>query len=584
MGTTTSEAILNSLYNITYIVGIFLGLEIILIASLSKSKKKITTIFSMVVFGQILWFFTNYFTDNCHTDADAYFWAKLNPIGPMLSLMFFLWFAYLFPGKDRIETQWWKRILVFLLPGILIVFTPTRLHLTSAKCDFWITTGYGPLYPAFMLFSVVYLLIWIPAVLLRKRKEAVDPMVKKQATYMLWGIMSYAVGLLIFSVVIPYATGVDWSTAISPLMPFLFIFAALYSIVQHRLFSGKVVTAEIFSGSVSILTFLNLYFSGSDREAILNSVIFIATACFSIMLVRSVVREVEAKERIAELAENLKKANAEITDFNEHLEDKIKTQTQAIESSYRLEKEAREELERLSASRTSFITTTAARLSEPLATIRTTLERTLRLPADARCDGEMLSGFKGTKDAALTLTSLVNKFLDISQLEVGKGIVNLSPVLLPEIAGELSNEMRENIKKKNVSFSFDLDEKARMTPVLADREKIKKALAGLFENAVRYAPEGSAITIKGSVFPHPIERTNVYTFSITDQGPGMDPEDIKKFFAGSGIQKESGLGISLAREVLRAHGGRIWAASLPGKGLTVSIELRTAQETAGTKA
>lgn len=583
--TSILEEVSTRLYEITYIIGIFLGLEIILISSFAKGREKLTTIFSLVVLGQILWFTTNFFTDTCRTDAQAFFWARFNPVGPIISVTCFLWFAYIFPEGGRIQAKWWKKVLIFLPSAILLILTQTPIHVISTVCDYWITTEFGPLYPVFIVFSFAYLFYWIPKVFLDKRRRADDPLMKKQISYILWGLVSYGGGLILFSVALPYTTGWEWPTLISPIMPFFFMFATLYSIVRHNLFSGKVVTAEIFSGSITIITFLNLYLSGSTREMILNGVIFVVTVWFSIMLVKSVVREVEAKEKIKELADDLARTNDELTDFNEHLEDKIRAQAHAIEESYKIEKEAREELERLDTARTHFIGATEARLREPLSLIQKILRNILALPAQATVSEEHTRDLRRTKEAANTLSSLVNKFLDISQLEVGKGILSIQPLSLPEVVRELLEEIRPEAGRRMVSFSLSLTDEAKETKVLADKEKMKKAIGCIVENALSFSPERSTVLISGAVFPHPIERTNLYQLSVSDSGPGMKQEDIRAVF-GQGekykqgeARERKGLGISLAKEILQAHNGRIWAKSLgPNKGTTVTMELQVAKE------
>jgi two-component system sensor histidine kinase GlrK len=111
------------------------------------------------------------------------------------------------------------------------------------------------------------------------------------------------------------------------------------------------------------------------------------------------------------------------------------------------------------------------------------------------------------------------------------------------------------------------------SPSLVDEEKIRVVIDNLVSNAIKFSPEGE--TVRVVVMP---EESGV-TVEVTDQGPGVAPEDRDKvfdwFFQGarpsSGRVKGSGLGLAIARELVMAHGGTIEVGEGPGGRFRVVV-------------
>jgi signal transduction histidine kinase len=137
---------------------------------------------------------------------------------------------------------------------------------------------------------------------------------------------------------------------------------------------------------------------------------------------------------------------------------------------------------------------------------------------------------------------------------------------LAEVAAEVSDELDALAALRGLVIV------RRLTPglcVAGDREALKRALANLLDNAVRLAPGGSRIEIVGS-------RSNGWVeLSVTDEGPGIDPEDrahvFDRFWQGDRSRPGSGLGLALVRQVAESHGGRASVRPAPGGGSTFEI-------------
>jgi len=108
---------------------------------------------------------------------------------------------------------------------------------------------------------------------------------------------------------------------------------------------------------------------------------------------------------------------------------------------------------------------------------------------------------------------------------------------------------------------------------LCDTKRFAQVLQNLLENAVKYSPDGGEIVVRLE------ENQTEIIISITDCGVGIAPQDLPRLFeryyrAGDGEQASGlGLGLYIARMIVEAHGGRIWAESTLGQGSTFTIAL-----------
>ncbi len=164
----------------------------------------------------------------------------------------------------------------------------------------------------------------------------------------------------------------------------------------------------------------------------------------------------------------------------------------------------------------------------------------------------------------------LSDFLEFSRFEA-KGY---QPVLRPfNITAEVYKNIeavRAETDTKGVHLSFDFPEK--MAPELdADERMINRVIRNLLVNAIKYTDAGGSITVRLA------EQSHEVLFEITDTGIGIDaahlPHIFDAFYRVSKSSGDSGLGLYIAKTIVEAHEGRIWAASTPGKGSTFSFTL-----------
>jgi signal transduction histidine kinase len=126
-------------------------------------------------------------------------------------------------------------------------------------------------------------------------------------------------------------------------------------------------------------------------------------------------------------------------------------------------------------------------------------------------------------------------------------------------------------KDKHITLLVDVP--PDLPGITADLASMGHVFANLLSNAIRYSPSGSAITVRAEA-----ELSGI-RFSVTDNGEGIAPEHLKhlfdQFYRVPGQDEKSGigLGLSIVREIVRAHGGTVGVESTRGKGSTFHFTL-----------
>ena len=222
------------------------------------------------------------------------------------------------------------------------------------------------------------------------------------------------------------------------------------------------------------------------------------------------------------------------------------------------------ELDRM---KSEFISTAAHELRTPLTSVKGFSEILLqRKDIDPRQQAEFLSI---VYEKTVMLEKIINDMLSISRVDSGQ-IVCLQKEwhdLVPALE-KLGSQYRNECKTH--SFQMDLPEQ----PVegLVDLVKFTQVMENLLTNAVKFSPRKSLIRVTCKVI------ANQARISVEDRGYGMTPDQAERVFDkfyrvdSSNTAKEGlGLGMSIAKNIVEAHGGKIWVESKPGKGTTVSF-------------
>ena len=226
-------------------------------------------------------------------------------------------------------------------------------------------------------------------------------------------------------------------------------------------------------------------------------------------------------------------------------------------------KRANERLVELDRLKTDFVGIVSHDFRTPLSTIMLAAKSLLRKEVSADRLKEYLSIIV---DQAGRLSLLAEDTLSIAKIESGQlnyqfKIVNVETIIQEAVS----------MVKISARHSFDSSIDVSCSYVRGDQNKLRQVLQNLISNAVKYSPAGGEIRVR--VASHELQPDEVL-FSVSDQGLGVAPEYQGKLFqkyarvetGEAGKIKGTGLGLWICREIIRAHGGRIWVESEVGKG------------------
>jgi len=173
---------------------------------------------------------------------------------------------------------------------------------------------------------------------------------------------------------------------------------------------------------------------------------------------------------------------------------------------------------------------------------------------------------------ARRLERVISDMMSVSEIEAGSLSIRSGDLRIDQLVDDLVGDYQPQAKEKSISLEFDLPPKM---PVLqADRDRIGQALHNLIGNAVKYTPEGGKVRVSFE-----FDDDNTMRVEVSDTGIGIDPAECAKIFEKFYRADDrriadvtgSGLGLALAREIARLHGGDITVESVIDQGSTFTL-------------
>ncbi len=209
-------------------------------------------------------------------------------------------------------------------------------------------------------------------------------------------------------------------------------------------------------------------------------------------------------------------------------------------------------------------------LRTPLTSIRTAIDNLLH--RDLHWDPPQLKEFHLIISEEVTrLTRLVENLLDMARIEAGELRPSMQLGVVAEICDNVLDRCESELRDHRVSVDCPED----LPLVKADSPLIAEALTHLVENAAKYSPAGSEIVVSARL------EGDELLISVRDQGPGIAADEIDrvfdKFYRSTRLSGHSsigtGMGLSIARGIIEAHGGRIWVDSDLDQGAVFTFAL-----------
>jgi two-component system sensor histidine kinase ChiS len=265
------------------------------------------------------------------------------------------------------------------------------------------------------------------------------------------------------------------------------------------------------------------------------------------------------------MVEQLDQNNRVIRDLNANLELKVRHRTRQLSRSRRKVQQSLRKLQEHDRLKTQFFSNVSHELRTPLTMILSPVEQALekhgsQMPAEVSYMLDVV-GINGRR-----LLELINRLLEFSKLEAGRVKLTRAAVNINHLVGKLASAAKPLTTQRRVDLRVTLDP---ALPVLgADEEKMDTVISNLLSNAIKFTPPGGVIEVETALEG---ERIRV---SVRDTGIGIAPADQARIFErfvqidGSASREfpGTGLGLSLAKELVEMHGGEIQVESESGKG------------------
>lgn len=461
------------------------------------------------------------------------FWvycAKLAYIAALLIGASFYLFSITFPEDRKIQKN--TILIIYGLAGIYAILLLESNFLVKKIISYQWGNAAILGFPEYILFSLLFCFFYIGGLIRVWFKYfKFEGIAKTQLFIIGVGASITGIGGMYYNLILasPYFNNFHylWS---GPLFNTSLGIVIIYAIFRLHLFNTKVIAVELLISLLWIFTFLRTLLAIATREQVFNGLLFILSLVIGSLLIRSVHKEVQQREKLEILTKELEAAN-------EHLK----------------------ELDKL---KSEFLSFASHQLKSPMAIVKgfATLiyDGTYgKIPVKVKETAARI------KESADRLINLVNNFLDLRRLEEGKMEYSFEEVDLVKLVKNITEELQLAAKIKKIHLSFET--KNQELKARIDEQKLRQVIYNLIDNAIKYTEAG---WVKAEVSEDTEDGAKSALVVISDSGRGISsellPNLFKQFSRESKTAKAiqgTGLGLFIAQQIVAAHKGKIWAES-----------------------
>lgn len=464
------------------------------------------------------------------------FWIRLSIFFAMpLSSMFYV-FARAFP-EDKLSIGK-KFIFLIILINIFVMglnispyaFTGVEVISGSPKP----ISGLGLL--PFAVFSTGFILLAIYELIKKFRTSKNEE--ARIVGAVLFGIL-LMMSLIIGTVFIPVSIYKNsFFVPFIPLYTLIFLGITAYAIVRYHLFHIKVIATEALTLSIWIILLAKIFAADTLSQKITDSVVLTVVFVFGILLIKTVRKEVEQRERLEVLSKQLGEANEKLKELD-HL-------------------------------KSEFLSFASHQIKAPLAAIKG-FATFIYDGTYAQSPDKVIEAGHKIKDSADRMVQLVNDFLNIRKIEEGRMEYKFEKINVALLVNDIFEELKPLAQNKKLDFSLEALQGGGW--IKGDAQNIRQVFQNLIENSIKYTDTGF-VKVKTESY------AGQFIFSVSDSGHGISQELLPHLFEefkrdSTTRQIEgSGLGLFIARAIVLAHHGEIWVESDgQGKGSKFLVKL-----------
>lgn len=458
-------------------------------------------------------------------------WIRLSVFFAVQIVLQFYLFSHTLPSEKILMSKT-KLVLLVTISIVIMIVTISPYTFTSVDLS-------GPIPnttpgPGMLLFAPYVMIGTLSLSYLFYKRLRHSHGKQRQQLWLVAAGMLLMLGFVILTIIIPVA--VFQNNAFVPFFSVYSLFftgLASYAIIQHKLFDVKVFAAQALTAILIIILFAKLFVVADFSERMVDLFVLVAVAVFGYLLVKSVRREVEQREKLQELTVKLREL------------DKLKNE---------------------------FISIAAHELRAPLSVIKGYVS--MILGGDA---GEISAQAKDfLQDSLLSserMIRLVNNMLDVSRIEEGRIEYQEGEVNLTEILKQVYSEFRLEAERKKLEFKLEIAEGV-VDRVYVDKDRLHEVVVNFLSNAFKYTEKGAVVLKLGN------PRADYVKVEVIDSGMGISEEEQRKLFrkfyrvkSTRGKTMGSGLGLYISKLLMEKFGGKIGVSSELGKGSNFWFEL-----------
>lgn len=489
----------------------------------------------------LIWVNTSFLGFTAHNTEISATWYRINGAAVLLFfLTFYYFFVITFLGiKSRNKFLEYTILCGSLVLSLITLLTKSVVSYSvvndwGAEIRFGTASIYYNLYTLFWVMTILYYGIRYYFLLSMKEKIKVR--------YLFIGILSFILANVVFNIILPSVLNTAKYQLFGDFSFIVFLLFVALAIVRQQLFGIRVIITTVFVVIINVFLALDALILTNDRFIqLFKGLIFILTVALGYSLIRSVQREVKAKEKLSILSTDLEKANR-------HLQQLDKTKSE-------------------------FLSIASHQLRTPISGIKGYLS--MILEGDfGKMDNKPKEILQQIYDNTERLNGLINDFLDVSRIERGKLIMERQETDITEMVQSIVTNFQPVTAERNLKFTFT-PPKTPLPKLSVDPNKLRQVFLNLIDNAIKYTPKGEVNVALEA-------RGNAVHFEVKDTGVGLEPGSADKLFrpfvraadASKTNTTGSGLGLYVARKIIQYHGGSISAESPgKGKGTTFTVEI-----------
>jgi signal transduction histidine kinase len=524
---------------------------------ISKKRSKSNLYFFLFSLSVSLWSLSYFLWQIANNSHAAVFWLKMLTICSVFIPVFYYKFTIIFLDLSGRLINMIVSGVGFFLVAIFIIISPTDLLVEDVvpKLSFRYWPNAGDAYWFFIsMFATfaVYSMILLAKAYLRKKSG----IKKEQIKFLLLGTgLGFLGGATNFPLwydisIVPFGN----------ILVSLYVIFSAYAILKYHLLDIKILTTQLFSLVILVISFIQVVNSKISSELFVNGLIFVALTVFTGLLVYGVEKDDKRKQELQKMTNRMAVAN--------------------------------EELKKLDAAKSEFLNIASHQLRTPVSVIRGVASMLVAGDMEKLPLEEKKKFYNSILAKSNKLEVIIHDILNATSLSAKKFSVMDKDAEMIDLAKLIKDVLRDfemEIGERELEVTFE--EGKNVPKISGQKEYLKEAFTNLLTNAIKYTPtskktndirdtrEGKGF-LKIRIEADPAEKNKVLVV-FEDNGIGISQEDAPKLFkrfsraqnAKNMYTDGTGIGLFVVREIIEGHNGKVWFESELGKGTTFFVSL-----------